>query len=212
MADLVFLHGWAEEPAIWSGIIERLEGHNSIVADLGFFGNREESIPDVPDGAILVGHSLGFLWGMKRFAPKFSSVISVNGFTRFSAAHNFTAAVPVKILDRMISGMARRPETVVSDFILRCGGAQPKGMDMNPDRLTEGLIWLRDWDGRLEFSNFPGEALVLAGGEDPIVSREMTEACFTANSIEWLEEGSHLLPQTHPDWCAANIMRFLDQS
>jgi pimeloyl-[acyl-carrier protein] methyl ester esterase len=51
--------------------------------------------------------------------------------------------------------------------------------------------------------------LVLHGGADPILPPEMRATVFEGARRNTLAEGGHLLPITHPDWCAAQIRAIL---
>jgi pimeloyl-[acyl-carrier protein] methyl ester esterase len=49
---------------------------------------------------------------------------------------------------------------------------------------------------------------VLAGRNDPIMPAAMTEHGFAGHPIHW-HDGGHLLPLTHPKWCADKIRECL---
>jgi pimeloyl-[acyl-carrier protein] methyl ester esterase len=50
--------------------------------------------------------------------------------------------------------------------------------------------------------------LVLHGAADPLLPAPMREGVFTGAPRETQEEAGHLLPLTHPGWCAARIRAF----
>ncbi|WP_181905322.1 alpha/beta fold hydrolase [Aestuariispira insulae] len=189
-----------------------LNGHQTTFLDLGFF--REQSaqpIPAVAEGAVFVGHSLGFLWGLQNVLPRIKAIVAINGFTKFCSSDDHSEGVPVRVLSRMIRGLETNPDRVVSDFLKKCGGSAEPERSIESDRLFEGLCWLRDWDGRAAFRDFDGDFLALASKNDPIVPPKLTQDSFQGKEICWHEEAGHLLPLSHPDWCAQKTSEFLDQ-
>ena len=70
----------------------------------------------------------------------------------------------------------------------------------------DGLHWLLRWDGRAAMDGEKVQAL--AGRNDPIVPDAMTAGGFAGHPIHW-HGGGHLLPITHPRWCADRIRECL---
>lgn len=207
---LVFVHGWGFDASFWNPLRAALSEFDDLAFDLGFLG--DESLPEVPAGGrrVAVGHSTGFLWLLKAKPFAWDALVSINGFSRFVEGEGFRPAVAPRLLDRMIARLGHCPEEVTADFLARCGSREKPGR-LNPERLHEGLIWLRDWDARAELDSDSTPVLVLAGKRDPIVPVAMTEHCFAANSRivrHWHETGGHLLPLSAPAWCARHIREF----
>lgn len=200
---LVFLHGWALDPALWDGLAARLGAYPGIVRDFGYFG--EARMPSLPEGApvVAVAHSFGALWLLHERPFAFDGLVAVNGFPRFTGP----GGTPRRVVDRMLQRFDEDPETVLRNFRERCGlgGAMPGPARIGP--LRAGLAGLRDWDESeaLRASAFP--VLALGGEADPIAPPSLLRACFSEPLLH--PAGGHLLPLTEPDWCAERIRAFL---
>jgi len=160
------------------------------------------------------------------------ALISINGFPRFSAADDFPEGVSPRAIDRMMKKIRSAPEAVVSDFRQRCGWQSgvaaspavslalppsfPPSLPPSPanvERLLADLHLLQHGDGREAYSAWQSASLpclVLAGAQDAIVPAAMTRAAFAAQAIVWRESGDHLLPTNATDWCAREILAFLE--
>ena len=233
---LVFVHGWGMDAAMWDALRAALDEWPHVTMEAGYFGQDTKieadtrARYDLPVGLaafILVGHSYGFIQGLKRCLdmPSCRGLISINGFPRFAQAQDFPEGVARLVIDGMISRLALRPKGVVGEFRRRCGLG---GFFSEPQRvpLERDLRSMRDGDesSRLQKSGLP--LLVLAGTRDPIVSASMTCAAFDVHSsadskaqdldparvvsIEWCKNGGHLLPLSDAAWCAARIRSFLN--
>lgn len=201
---LVFVHGWGFDAGFWDPLRECLGHPHSVAVDLGFRG--EPVMPEWPEGGVAIGHSLGLLWLLKTRPFRWRTLIAVNGFTRFTKAADFSNGVPARLIDRMIAKADADHPAVAADFLTRCGLAEPETEDLHKDALIEGLQWLAEWDCRAGLTT---PVLALAGRLDPIAPPAMTEDCFPADAIRWQQEGGHLLPLTHPHWCAETIRSHL---
>lgn len=210
---LVFVHGWGFDAGFWSPLRERLTDAQSFMVDLGFRGG-EFDMPTLPDGNIIaIGHSLGFLWLIKNKPFSWQKLVSINGFARFLAADDFPSGLDARILSAMIEQCRKNPDKVVADFFTSCGH-QEAIKQLNPETLVQGLEWLRDWDGREELAAEKAPLLSLAGKNDPITPKGLTEASFSEQKsarLEW-HDGGHLLPLSTPSWCAIHIRDFMAAS
>ena len=189
---LVFVHGWGMDAAMWDALRAALDEWPHVTMEAGYFGQDTKieadtrARYDLPVGLaafILVGHSYGFIQGLKRCLdmPSCRGLISINGFPRFAQAQDFPEGVARLVIDGMISRLALRPKGVVGEFRRRCGLG---GFFSEPQRvpLERDLRSMRDGDesSRLQKSGLP--LLVLAGTRDPIVSASMTCAAFDVHS------------------------------
>ena len=209
--QLVLVHGWGFDGSFWDPMRAELADFDTLTLDLGFRGQESlDEVSSVPR-RVVVGHSLGSLWLLTRAPFAWDVFVAINGFSKFCESDGFAPAVPTRTLDRMIRVLPRDPEGVTRDFLGRCGHEEAlSGLDAA--RLDEGLHWLRDWDARSVLDSDARPGLILASRDDPIVPAAMTEACFAGHptlTLNWREEGGHLLPQTAPGWCAERIRAFL---
>jgi pimeloyl-[acyl-carrier protein] methyl ester esterase len=201
----LFAHGWGSSATIWEPIRAALPEARTAVIERGYFG-ATPSWPTVPAGYIGVGHSAGMLDLLVDRPAGCIGLIAINGFTRFSQAADFASGVPMRVLDRMLLRLAGDPVATVTAFRVRCGTDDGFSGAPRSDRLEQGLRALRDGDARGAAADL--RLLALAGRLDPIVPPAMTFASFDRTMILWNEAAGHLLPLTHPDWCAGRLMKF----
>lgn len=203
----LFAHGWSSNATIWDAIRAALPEAQTAVIEHGYLG-ATPSWPTVPTGYIAVGHSAGTLDLLEDRPAGCAGLVAINGFTRFSQAPDFPSGVPMRVLDRMLLRLAADPVGTVSAFRIRCGTDGGFSGTVRSDRLEQGLLALRDGDARAAMTLPALRMQALAGRHDPIVSPAMTTASFGRDTIMWNETAGHLLPLTHPDWCAGRLMEF----
>ncbi|KGB21250.1 alpha/beta fold hydrolase [Acetobacter tropicalis] len=219
----VFVHGWACGPQIWQPVLAHLNLPPAHLIDLGYFA---KSAGERDDGQILtaleadrpilgVGHSMGLMWLLsQRDWPPGSRFVGINAFGRFASGADFPQGVGPRVLARMQAGLARDAGTVVNSFRARCGMAAVESSTCHVSALQAGLSLLAKGDVRAQIERVVAHdascMVALAGGEDPIVSASMTKAAFPQDiKIEWQEKGVHMLPLTHPEFCAAHIQKLM---
>lgn len=234
---LLFVHGWAFDASVWTPLRAALGDWPQAVYDAGYFGAGEAAagsrsvtgpvmdsvISPVASPAgdlviatdtgpvIAIGHSLGVMRLLRDLPSNCVGVVSINGFPRFSAAPDFDAGVPRRMLDRMMKRLSADPAAVVQDFRARCGEASALG-EPRLAPLARDLERLRDDDQRSALAALAVPLLILAGKEDPIVPPAMTQAAFggrVGDERHDLEHGGHLLPVSAAPWCARHIAGFI---
>lgn len=210
MTTVVFVHGWGYDAGIWDDVRARLDPALSVeTLDLGYFGQPKVGAGGTAD--LAVGHSLGTLWWLTQHDIPWRRLLAVNGFPRFTAADDFPGVAP-RVLERMRKQFARDPAAVLADFHTRCGAPGPSAhASLAP--LADGLAQLAGRDGRATLAARAGDIRALAGSDDPIVPRAMSEAAFAAlpaGHLEWVTAPGHCLPLTHPGLCAQRIVQMLD--
>ena len=221
----VFVHGWACGPEIWAPLQQQLGWDGVCRVDLGYFEpspqngsvNPAEFLQNADDQPILAtGHSLGLLWLLsQRDWPEGSRFVGINAFGRFSATEGFAAGVSPRVLSRMRAGLTRNAYDVAENFRARCGLPVPEGISCNADVLDEGLALLAEGDVRekMQYIACKRNLLLLAGGDDPIVSPAMTRNAVPAEAeIVWQSDGGHMLPVTHVSFCADHIKNFISKA
>ncbi len=200
---LVFVHGWAFDSALWDGIAAALPDLPQIRIELGFLGatttRAEFSADDV-----LIGHSLGFLWGVTHYQT-WRAAIAINGFARFAGGEG--ACVRPASLRAMRLGLARDAQAILDTFYCSLGCAVT-AKSCSTQHLAEGLALL---ETRQIATPLAAPSLILAARNDPLVPVAASEhlAAVAGRPVTWSGEGGHLLPLTRPQWCADAIGAFL---
>lgn len=206
--NVVLAHGWGHDANVWRTVRTRLDPALSVTTlDFGYFG----AVPPAPtfsEPVVAVGHSLGALWWLTQHDIPWRRLLMINGFPRFTATDGYPGVAP-RMLGRMRKQFAHAPAAVLADFHARCGASGPSpGTDVA--RLARGLAQLADLDRRAALAARIQDIFALAGMDDPIVPRAMSEAAFAAlpaGHCEWVDAPGHLLPLTHPGLCAQWIER-----
>jgi pimeloyl-[acyl-carrier protein] methyl ester esterase len=204
---ILLVHGWGYDSTIWDAVADRLGDLPVHRIDLGFFGQARTELPQAP--CIGIGHSLGFLWLLRHALPVCRALVAVNAFPRFTEAADFQPAVAPRLLARMRQQFERQPGAVLDDFWERCGAAGPVRA-AETSHLSDGLIWLQDWDERYRLANFNGPLTVIASREDAIVPPAMTMQAFASRDIHWHESAGHALPRQDPSWLAARLRQICE--
>jgi pimeloyl-ACP methyl ester carboxylesterase len=206
---LVFIHGWGFEAGFWDGLAGLLPQFRQRRVDLGFFGEPADFVEDETP-SLLVGHSLGFVHGM-RSGAKWAGWVAINSFPRFVATDTEAGCVPAAALRGMRRNLMSDPQRTLYEFYSRIG-ATPPALTTAPqlERLRDGLDELRDADSGAarRASHKPG--LVLAAQNDPLVPCATSEALVDSHAqIRWHADGGHMLPLNAAPWCAEAIMEFI---
>ena len=205
--QIVFVHGWGFNASIWKELISHLPQWDMAAIDLGFIAGDEGGVEDIPEDAVIIGHSLGVMWSLKHLPSAPRALISICGFDRFSPP------IARKSLELMKRGIGKRPEVQMHQFWNACGIAPfaPKET-LNGETLLKGLDWLMHWDARAERQGLTCPVLALAARDDKIVSQDMSNSIWTPDQITWSDTGGHALPMTRPSWCAEQIRCFLERN
>ncbi len=209
-ATLLFLHGWGYDSTLWRKMTPILEGHPFAFAERGYFGGVGDAMPDGP--VLAVAQSFGAMRLLADPPGACLGLIAINGFDRFAAAPE-VAGVPVRVLDRMLARFDTDPAATLADFRQRCGDSDAPGAIVG-DALGTDLHALRDDDRRAEAAAFAAPILSIQGGSDPIMLAAMRDAVFGgAGRVErrTVPEGGHLLPLTHPEFCALSVLSLAER-
>jgi len=207
---LVFLHGWGFAASLWDGVIARLPGHACIADDRGYFGPPVAALPEGP--FVAVAHSFGAMRALADPPGECIGMVALGGFDRFADRGDGTG-IAQRILSRMIARLDEDPQGVLAEFRRRCGCVAPFAPPVAA-RLREDLVRLRDDDCRAAAAGAPFPILSLQGEADPLLPPAMRDAAFAASALRetrTLPEGGHLLPLSHPRWCAKQVAQFAER-
>lgn len=203
---VTLVHGWGWDASVWRGVLPLLAGADVEVCDLGYFGRAALPAPCAAP-RVAVGHSFGALWWLAQANVPWTRLVAINAFPRFTAAPDFPQGVAPRVLERMRKRFALAPAEVLAEFHA-AGGAPGPGLPDDTAALAAGLALLAEADGRGALTRHRDNVVALAARRDAIVPAPLSEAAFgtlPAGRLRWIEDGSHLLPLTHPRECAALI-------
>lgn len=197
-------HGWGYDASFWAPLAAVL---GPLAADdRGYYGEPrpDPAQPDEPH--VLIGHSFGAMRMLAEAGPGCRGLVAINGFDRFVAGDDVPGVAP-RVLERMARRCATDSAGTVVDFRVRCGDAAPLPGPPT-DRLAKDLAQL----GKDRISEWPHLPLLrLDGMADPLLLVAHRAACFGGAPARDLAGGGHLLPLTHPGWCAAVVAEFVAQ-
>jgi pimeloyl-[acyl-carrier protein] methyl ester esterase len=231
---LVFVPGWAFGPESFDALAPLLTDYPQTRVDLGFFGAAR--IPAFAPGDVLIGHSMGFSWGLSQ-NPAWAGAVAINGFSRFTLENGRGCVRPAE-LRALRKALARDPRSCVNDFRARHGAGPAPGA-IQVEALAAGLEFLETYDAspqsrhcerseaihpakRRIVDGFAPLAmtaseeqptipiLVLAAQDDPLVPLDASQELAQTGG-EWAASprGGHGLPWTAPEFCAKKIRDFL---
>lgn len=202
----LFVHGWGFDASFWTLLLSKLDLGESrtTIHEAGYFGAQSRlALPEEP--FIAITHSAGTPWLLERLPPQCRKLMVINGFSRFSYAHDFSAGIPLRILTRMMQRLRTAPEATLRDFRAHIGSHEAWYGAPDISRLAAGLQSLCDCDVR-HAARLNAERIAWIGGaQDPLVSSEMSRESFSLMSPGLICEGGHLLPLEKPDMLAAWI-------
>jgi len=206
---LVLLHGWGYDASFWQPLIAALPEADCTAWDLGYYG--ASSFPPPDRDAVAVGHSYGLLWLLRQRSLDWRGLVSINGFSRFSAAPDLPQGVPFAQIDRLSAALEADPTACLAGFRQRCGDMTPPPSTPNVSRLLDSLEHLRHWDERETAESLGVPQLALCGEADKVVPGPLSRALFPEGITRW-HAGGHLLPLQDPDWCAGEIRTWLKRA
>ncbi len=207
LPTLVFIHGWAFDTEFWRPLRDALGAWPQHDIDLGYF--QDGGMAQLPAGPlVMIGHSFGYLHALSMAPAQAQAWISINGFSRFSAAPDFDQGVAPRVLQKMMTRLQSSPDAVIREFRRRCGAGEPVGA-LNAEALRQDLERMLNEDQRARQAAQRNATLVLAGEADQVVPAAMTRAAFAGCDIVWKAGAGHLLPQEDVAWCAAHIDDFV---
>jgi len=201
---LYLVHGWGFDASFWAAMLAHLPDVSTQIVDCGYFGSEHR--PPLPQTPYLaVGHSAGSLALLGQDLSGCEGVVFFNGFPRFTAAPDFPDGTPERVLIRMRARLKRDPAGVLHDFRALCGTDAPLPGTPDVDALAQGLEELQSLDCRSQAANWKNKLHWMTGTDDPFGA---AKAGFATPGER--VEGKHLLPLTHPEFCANFVRRWLD--
>lgn len=205
---LVFVHGWGFDASFWNALGACLADVPQTRVELGFL-DGDTVLPARQDDDILVGHSLGFAWGLSHQEP-WRRWVAINSFARFVDSGERKGCMPLARLRALRHGLVRDAAPTLGNFY-RSIDADIPNRAPHVENLRKGLNWLADLDLSTRLSDSGARGLILAASNDPLVPVASTQLMATqaqGAALLWHDEAGHLLPLREPAWCAAAIRKY----
>lgn len=201
----VFVHGWGTDPDFWERLRPHFPKKQSHFLNLGFIGHdqRIENHKAPSDSKrVYITHSLGTLWALKNKVADIDVLIAINGFYRFKSFSDERSLQAMKLR------LERDPIPQMGDFWKKCGITKDKA-DLNLQRLQEGMVWISKISAAKELGAYAKPVLCLCGDADPILDQDIMKKEWSGFPIKTLMGGGHIMPWSHPEWCANTIKEFV---
>ena len=196
------------DASLWDAVRARLGAQAGTVREGGYFGSALAASAEAGP-IIAVGHSLGVMQLLAARPDNMVGMIAINGFTRFTAFPDHPHGMAPRLLERMMQRLDQDGGATVAAFRTRCGLTPGLPAPVNLPALKQGLELLYGGDCRAALHGLPAPVLAVAGCHDGIVPPALSQACF--DKLQWVGDGGHLLPLTHPDLCAQLLLGFASQ-
>lgn len=203
--DLVLLHGWGVNSAVWTPVLEQLSAHFRVhLIDLPGFGSSQgllsyslDSMVDniiqrVPEQSIWCGWSLGGLIASHAsyiYPNKIAKLIQVCTSPKFVSDHSWPG-VDAAVFENFKRGLAKNTDKTLGRFIsiqaMGCGTARKDTLTLKKLltdtprasllALNEGLELLNNSDLRKEFSQISIPCLSIFGQFDSFLPTDTSAA------------------------------------
>jgi pimeloyl-[acyl-carrier protein] methyl ester esterase len=238
---LVFWHGWGLNLRVFDRLRTALaREHRVIAVDLPGHGHSDWSEDEnaelqlqrlsatVPDGATLIGWSLGGQMAIRYAArqhDRLRALILLHSTPRFVRAPDWPAGLDPEILARFAADLQHDPVRTVSDFLelqTRGSSAAANTMDAlqhalshhgtaRPSALQAGMRILMEGDLRAEAAQLRLPTLVVGGQHDritpPAASRALLQLIPGARYLE-LRRAGHVSFLSHESELLAALRTF----
>ncbi|HVN41839.1 MAG TPA: pimeloyl-ACP methyl ester esterase BioH [Steroidobacteraceae bacterium] len=198
-ADLVLLHGWSLHGGMWGPWIEALAQHARLhvvdlpghgrspwpqgVHDLG--GLAQCVRPSIPDGAVVLGWSLGGMVALelaRRHPATVAALVLIATTPRFLTGAGWEQGMRPEVLEGFARGLAEDYRATVRNFLaLQALGDERAAQALrvlrdrlashgepDPRALAAGLRMLREADLREALPGITQPTLVIAGERDRV--------------------------------------------
>ena len=133
--EIVFLHGWGFNSAVWHKVADDLaKTHRVTLVDLPGFGRSvnekchydidslvELLVEVIPENAILVGWSMGGLISQAitlKYPQKIKKLILLGSNVQFMATDNWPNAMQAKVLDGFIGELVNNFKRTLQVFLM----------------------------------------------------------------------------------------------
>lgn len=239
--DIVLLHGWGMNSAVWKGLLPQLQeryrvhcidlpGHGaSEDVEAGLDAWLEVMEDSLPEHFYLCGWSLGGLLALairRRWPQRVKSLVLLSTSPRFLEAAGWPA-LPAAQLEQFGLGLAKDIEATLRQFIalqfLGVPGSRAVQRELwqalqeqgvaSQQGLQQGLQLLQQLDLRESYADAP--CAVVLGGRDKLVSAALLESMQVLNlcsHIELWPQAAHAPHLLEPARVAEFIDTYINES
>lgn len=202
--SILLLHGYGFQRIFWD-CVPFDDQKNSIYAyDFGFTGARSANSMINAQYDYIVGHSYGGLWAIQNGLRPKKGFIFINSFM------HFPDLVPKAQIKALRNAITRDTNKAMERFHKNIGSDQWSA-SWDKDKLLGALEDLEQWDARPVMFDNQIPILVLLGKRDPLCLHQDMLEHWQEFDMRTHENGGHLLPLTHGDWCADIITQWMDE-
>ena len=238
--DLVLLHGWGLSSSVWKPLTALLAGNFTLHApDLPGHGRAAPAgpsldewadalLPQIPDGAILVGWSLGAQLALHlahRNPERVAKLVLIGSTPRFVQADDWPAALPAAPFDAFRQDFDTAADATQRRFVAlqSLGDSARKAVaaaltdsltptdDAHKTALANGLRLLAETDLRAIVPRIHQPVCLLHGGEDklmPVAAAEWLADALPNARLTVFGQCGHAPFLSRPEECATLIEGF----
>ena len=204
MTQIVFAHGWGFDKNIWNKMNDKVfDSYEIYQIDFGYTGDLNCDLNKIQDGAVCIGHSIGFLWLLKNVKNP-SALISISGFSCF---YNF---IEKNIIKKMKRNIEKKTKAQMRNFYRMSGNKEKKLPNFNKKFLLDGLDWLLNWDETKTLEQIKCPIFPISSIDDKIVPIEVSKQIWKKYELNLTSAGGHLLPINESKFCLKIIKRVLN--
>ncbi len=208
MKKLLFCHGFPYQKAFLSPLATSLKKDFLIEEiNLGYFGNKH--LPNISDldGAIAIGHSLGFHY-LLDLNIKFSAIIGISTILSFPSH-----SIDNRQVDNLINAYNHDKKLALSSLV----GRNSEGvvynlpfLDANWIELDNGLNHFIKFDSSDNFIKQNIPSLFLNGEDDFIYNVIDVKAQLSPYNLVLQRQAGHFLGYSQLAFCREEILKFIN--
>lgn len=218
-AQILAYHGWGFDHSFWDLLKIELGGNYKLkAANRGYFGDESDPEWDASHSElpkIVIAHSYGLHWCPEERIKRADSLLLVNSFTHFHPRKAVEFKASKRLTKALMTSLTKEPEIGLNEF-RQLAYLPSKAPKFEHDLKHADLDLLQNDLADLDRDNHLISHLqktksirIIHGRSDQIVSinlaRRMQKEFFPSSRILEVEEGGHMLPQTHSTVVANQI-------
>ncbi|MEX0773328.1 MAG: alpha/beta hydrolase [Balneolales bacterium] len=214
---ILLQHGWGYDSGMWDDWIKLNPDIHFTTSDRGYFGKPVRIAEQQAEAA--VAHSLGLHLLPEEIFPKLKLLVIVSGFQEFHPNTPIERTFSQRIVRHMLKNVKSDAGPVLKQF--HHNSYLPAKMDAESwqeadiDLLHKDLELLDHHKMDIEMLRLAGKIVILHGMKDGIVPHNKAyqlQYSLPQSEIHTVEEGGHMIPVTHKEWCLNHIKATLTQS